>query len=217
MYRGHLSRRLLIIYSVAAIRLQRFYNAIQAKRLWASKHLDVPTIVRAEKLWRLDLASSSTGSTITPTSYTSYNQINALLATFGDKPTDKDGNTALMLACRAGSVRLVKACLSAGYGTTTINSSDKQTALHLAAASGGGRFTIGQLLIEAGADITATDSLGRSVCHVAAASGDFKLLKLLCDTGAPLEVTDRVSGKRNLLTIPVEGGNFCSKIIATKM
>ena len=51
-YRGHLSRRLMTIYFVAAIRVQRWFISLKSKRLWSSLRLDVPTIVRAEKLWR---------------------------------------------------------------------------------------------------------------------------------------------------------------------
>ena len=60
----------------------------------------------------------------------------------------------LMLAARAGSVRLVEMCLGAGYDVTLANVSDKQTALHAAASSGGDRKEIGRLLVEAGSDVS---------------------------------------------------------------
>ncbi len=189
-YRGHLKRRLLTLYFVAAIRIQNFYKSLKAKRAWLKLRLDVPTILRAEKLWGMDM----TGRTDT-----SYRKVNNLLASMIEKATDKDGNNALMLASRAGSIRLVKLCIGAGYLPSDTNTSDHQTALHMAASSGGDRSLIGQLLITAGSDITATDSLGRTVCHIAASSGDHKLLQLLCDKGAPLEVTDKISGGRTPL------------------
>jgi ankyrin repeat protein len=163
---------------------------LKAKRAWLKLRLDVPTILRAEKLWGMDM----TGRTDT-----SYRKVNNLLASMIEKATDKDGNNALMLASRAGSIRLVKLCIGAGYLPSDTNTSDHQTALHMAASSGGDRSLIGQLLITAGSDITATDSLGRTVCHIAASSGDHKLLQLLCDKGAPLEVTDKISGGRTPL------------------
>ena len=45
-----------------------------------------------------------------------------------------------------------------------------------------------------------------NVVHVAAASGDHRLLSLLCEKGAPLELTDRVSGgaSTTLLLPPVQ-------------
>merc|ERR1712216_850351 len=76
---------------------------------------------------------------------------------------------------------------------------ERQTALHLAASGGGERTEIALMLIRAGADVAALDSLGRSVAHVAAASGNEGVLKMLCDRGVPLEITDRVAGGRTPL------------------
>ena len=40
-YRGHLSRRLMTIYFVASIRIQRWFISIKSKRLWSALRLDV--------------------------------------------------------------------------------------------------------------------------------------------------------------------------------
>ena len=69
----------------------------------------------------------------------------------------------LMLAARAGSVRLVEMCLGAGYDVTLANVSDKQTALHAAASSGGDRKEIGRLLVEAGSDVSIFSSFNTFV------------------------------------------------------
>ena len=180
LYRGHLSRRLLTIFVVAATRIQRLFRYYIIRQKWLSMHIDVKHIVAAEKLLRLDMMMSD--------------------VTMSEKSIDRDGNDALMLASKGGSLRLVRLCLGSGYTPSSINTSDKQTCLHLAASIGGGsgRDAVATLLLDAGADIHATDSLGRSSCHIAAASGADTLLKILCDRpgGAPMEVTDRVSGGR---------------------
>jgi hypothetical protein len=168
VYRGHLSRRLLTIYVVAATRIQRFWKFVLVRRRWVSLRVDIRSVLRAERLFRLD---ATTRRVTSPK--------RGQVVELHEKPTDRDGNDAMMLAARAGSRRIVRLCLGAGYSTSSVNGSDKQTALHLAASAGAGRAEIGKMLIQAGADITATDSLGRSVCHVAAASGDEKLLKML--------------------------------------
>ena len=189
IYRGHLSRRLLTIYVVASIRIQNFYRSYIIRQKWKSLRIDIRTIIKAEQLFRLD---ATTRRVTSPKSGKGIVQLH-------EKPTDRDGNDALMLASRSGSIRLVRLCLSTGYLTSNINNSDKQTALHLAASAGAGRLDICKLLIQAGSDIAATDSLGRSICHVASASGDDQILKYLCDLGAPLEMSDRVSGGRTPL------------------
>eukprot|EP00946_MAST-07B_sp_MAST-7B-sp1_P000909 g909.t1 len=184
LYRGHLSRRLLTIYFVAAIRIQRFWKSKMLRIQWRRRALDVLTLIRADKLLATEMAESQIPS---------RTDVGAGGGHLLRRAVDEDGNNALMLASRAGSVRVVRICLTKGFDPTTKNTSDKQTALHLAASSGGDRTEIASMLIRAGADVAAVDSLGRSVVHVAATSGNEGILKLLCDRGVPLEITDSVA------------------------
>ena len=190
LYRGHLSRRLLTIYFVAAIRIQRFWKSKLLQLKWRRRALDVISLLRAEKLLATELAESSL-----PKSNTDLMGGGQLIR----RAVDEDGNNALLLAARAGSIRIVRICLTKGYDPTSQNTSEKQTALHLAAGSAGQRTEIASMLIRAGADISALDSLGRSVAHVAAASGNDGVLQMLCDRGVPLEITDQVAGGRTPL------------------
>ena len=125
--------------------------------------------------------------------------------------TDEDGARPLELALRLGHDSLVEPLVSAG-DKMVVNQrmtpsrrpssirpggtrhdhfrieAGEQTMLHLAAASGNVRHC--RVLIDAGADVNAVNSYGRSPLHLATLSGDLDSLKLLLEKGVAPNLQD---------------------------
>ena len=71
--------------------------------------------------------------------------------------------SALLLAVHAGSIRLVNICLQWGFDPNRSNSFG-ETRLHVAAATR--RKDIGDILLNANADVAAIDSVDRAVNQI---------------------------------------------------
>jgi ankyrin repeat protein len=112
------------------------------------------------------------------------------------------GTTALLRAARSADVDAMRRLLAHG-ALVDLPQVDGATPLMVAAGLGAspidtrGRFRTEtqaldavRLLVGAGADVNARDSLGRTALHAAAASGYSELAQLLVAAGADLAVTD---------------------------
>ena len=126
------------------------------------------------------------------------------------KKSDEDGARPLELALRLGHDSLVEPLVAAGDemvvnqrastpsrpfkrpgGTRADHfklEAGEQTMLHLAAASGNAHHC--RVLCDAGADVNAVNSTGRSPLHLAVLSGDLESLRLLLDRGVAPNLQD---------------------------
>jgi ankyrin repeat protein len=99
------------------------------------------------------------------------------------------GNTPLMAACAAGHLTLAQ--MLAGKGADIVSASPHQWAKLLLAAITTGHFELSQKLVEAGACITATDSLGNTLLLVACATGHPAIAQMLVETGSDISAANR--------------------------
>ena len=112
--------------------------------------------------------------------------VRALIREANVNATDPQGQTPLMLAAAFGSPEAVRV-LIAGGANVRAASDTGVTALHL----GGTNLATAQLLIDAGADVNAVSSLGRTPLIVAAsASGNAGVVRLLLARGARVNDAD---------------------------
>ena len=133
-------------------------------------------------------------------------EIERLVRLHREAPTwtlDEEGNTALHLAARQGSVRLVEYLLRKGADLSARNRAGL-TALHAATLggpfgvdrNGGTRFEwlpeprVVRFLLDRGADPRAIGADGRTATHLAARCGSLETVALLAERGAPLETLD---------------------------
>ena len=162
LYRGHLARRFAWVFRTAAVRIQAWWRSIEPRHAYLSRRVVSSSLLVAEQLIGIEKAG-------------------------GGRAQDADGNTALLLAVHAGSIRLVNTCLQWGFDPNRSNSFG-ETPLHVAAATR--RIDIADILLNANADVAAIDSVDRAVIHNAAESGSFELVKDLFDRGSLLDMRD---------------------------
>jgi uncharacterized protein len=108
-----------------------------------------------------------------------HREVVALLIEHGadiDAVSGDRGNTAIMDAAAEGDVAVVRNLIHAG-ADLDVRSKNNQTALILAV--GRGLVDVAEALIEGGADVTPTDSLGMSACKYAELFQSARILKLL--------------------------------------
>jgi len=113
---------------------------------------------------------------------------------------ERDGNTALILAARAGQEDFVTALIKAGANLEHVNKNGN-TALHLAIGPEEGSL---KALIEAGANVNHTNNKGVTVLMSAALYPDS--VRALLQAGANVELTDN-EGK-TVLMYAIEGGDL---------
>ncbi|MBN2315462.1 MAG: ankyrin repeat domain-containing protein [Sedimentisphaerales bacterium] len=111
-----------------------------------------------------------------------------------------DGETALLLAAKAGQTDTVRLLLEAG---ANINAKDDrgQNALHVMLDirnASNNRYRLSkdtlELLLAKGADVNAKDNDGRTPLHLAAESADREIVALLLDKGADINAKEDKSG-----------------------
>ncbi len=100
-----------------------------------------------------------------------------------EAPTeDEFGNNALMLAAKAGSVRLAQSCIQNRIVDPNLFNVRGETALHVAAAYD--NLEICKMLVTAGSTTTCSDGGGDTPLHSAVSSGSFRAAEFLISSGA---------------------------------
>jgi uncharacterized protein len=108
-----------------------------------------------------------------------------------------DGMTALHWAALNGDVALTSMLLHGGANVMSRTRLGAYTPLALAAEAGHGPVVAA--LVDAGADVNATDSSGTTVLMLAAASGDAEAISVLADHGAKVDARERAMGQTALM------------------
>lgn len=98
--------------------------------------------------------------------------------------------TDLEFAAVHGRTGIIKVLLEAGADVNAKSLLGLESA-PLMAAVGGGHAEVVQLLIDYGADLEATDSLGKTCLFYAVEFGYRKVLQVLLDSGAEVNVSDK--------------------------
>ncbi|XP_048247637.1 myb-like protein X isoform X2 [Haliotis rufescens] len=104
--------------------------------------------------------------------------------------TADDGNNSLHHACRVGHVEIVKTVLA--KNTVDINSRGQGGRTALLWAAGWGRGAIFEMLLQAGADLSAVKDGGNNILHVACHGGDLAIVKYVLSQDV-VHITDRNS------------------------
>jgi ankyrin repeat protein len=104
-----------------------------------------------------------------------------------NKP-DPHGNTALLLACKAGSLELATMLKDAGADINEANEQD-DTALLLACKAGS--LELATMLKDAGADVSVANNQGETPLLAALAAGNLELATVLLSWGADVKAERR--------------------------
>ncbi|KAJ4136510.1 hypothetical protein NW768_004125 [Fusarium equiseti] len=116
--------------------------------------------------------------------------------------TDKNGMTALHLACYDGSTELVR-CLLSGKPDLSLKNNQYGPPLHCGVLNGSVDTVV--CLMEAGATVNGIDQNGNTATHVAARLGRHSILRILMQYGADAHVQNR--NKRNAKMIAADTGD----------
>lgn len=119
-----------------------------------------------------------------------------------------DGVSPVMVAAMKDDLLCLAPMLSGNENVDAKNARG-QTALMLACASGSALSA--QMLVEQGADVSASSGNGYAV-HYAAANGQYKCLRTLVDMGADVEAEDH-KGCTPLLTAVISGNAQCIQVL----
>lgn len=111
---------------------------------------------------------------------------------------DKDGQTALHLACLNGRKDDIKTLISAGADVNKLSREGNSPLMLLAGSESDCRYECMKVLIESGANVKITTREGKQAIHSVIFSGDIKCVKLLLDNGADSSAV-LVSNKKSLL------------------
>jgi ankyrin repeat protein/L-ascorbate metabolism protein UlaG (beta-lactamase superfamily) len=117
---------------------------------------------------------------------------------------DAQGRQPLVLAARAGDETLVKRLLDAGATVVEGSTTDRRSALHVAAAAGYGR--IASLLLARGADRNARDSQGLTPSALATRYGNTRIVRSLGGGTGLTGTSGRPSSAGRLLARPPRNG-----------
>lgn len=101
---------------------------------------------------------------------------------------DKNGRTAMHIACSLGHIDIVKCLIESGANVDAFSPKSKQTPLHEACI--GGHTQILNLLLSEVADLDVVDHLGRSGAHYCAMHGERECLEFLCCQGCDVCLED---------------------------
>ena len=104
------------------------------------------------------------------------------------RATDARRDTCLILAAYFGHTETVRYLAGLPVVDLDHGDSENSTALHIAVAEK--HADVVQVLIDAGADIGARNTDGRSPLHVASRSGELTTVKMLVEAGADVRATD---------------------------
>ncbi|XP_065345586.1 uncharacterized protein LOC135943106 [Cloeon dipterum] len=138
-----------------------------------------------------------------------FSTLESLTADFNG--CNRDGKTALMLACMKGNVEYVRFLLSKGVDVNKKDLKKKRTALHHAVVTGDKKTV--QLLIENGADTTAIDDEGQNLLHLAIPN--FELVSLLLEQNKDLAKGKTASGCTALhLALKVRRDNYDDRVVS---
>lgn len=101
---------------------------------------------------------------------------------------DNLSQVALFEAAENGDRDEVRRHIEGGFDINAVDPEDAYTAVLLAAECG--KIGVVQDLVEAGADVNARDSFGRSALYAAAVAGHVDVVTFLCHAGADAGVRD---------------------------
>jgi ankyrin repeat protein len=118
---------------------------------------------------------------------------------------NKDGVTMLIAAARNGNVEVVQALLKLNQVKRDVQEHAKTRQTALIAAIKANHPQIGMLLVRAGADVNAVDSMGQTALMAACSMGYTELVEALIARGAVLKSVD-IAGY-NALTLAASGGH----------
>uniref|UniRef100_A0A672R1D3 Kinase D-interacting substrate of 220 kDa-like n=1 Tax=Sinocyclocheilus grahami TaxID=75366 RepID=A0A672R1D3_SINGR len=116
--------------------------------------------------------------------------------------TDKDGNTALMIAAKEGYTEIVQDLLDAG---TYVNIPDRNSMTALIVAVKGGYTEVVKELLKRNPNVNMTDKDGNTALMIAAKEGYTEIVQDLLDAGTYVNIPDR-SGDTVLIGA-VRGGH----------
>jgi hypothetical protein len=118
-------------------------------------------------------------------------------------------------AAMEGHAACVRKLITDGVNPNAVND-DGKTALHLACIVGGPDILDMSILIDAGANMDATDSYDRTPMHIAALFGRTPSIMGLVNAGANVDAIDR-SGRTPLQLAKDYKHNECAKALAVRI
>jgi ankyrin repeat protein len=125
---------------------------------------------------------------------------------------DKDGNSFLHLAVRAGNADIVKFLVSKG-ANVNIKDIYGQTPLQIAALSDNAEIVL--QLVSNGAEVNIKNSIGKTPLHDAVYQGQFQIVKHLITQGAEINAKD-IRSKTPLHVAVIDNRVEISKYLITK-
>lgn len=128
-------------------------------------------------------------------------------------PLGESGETSLHVAVHHNRLNMAEVLLNAG---AAVNASRRDGMTPLCVAVVARHLGAAKLLLKAdGVDINAVTALGRTPLLLAAAAGDYRMVQLLLQKGAKLDVTDK-EGYTPLMTAAIEKRRQVEKLLLDK-
>lgn len=127
--------------------------------------------------------------------------------------TEEYGETALLLAAKAGKFDIAILLIRAGADVNFAKRIVLLTALHFAALSESPDIV--EALIASGANVEQRDLFGGTALHLAARAGNVRIMSLLISNSADLETSDE-SGKTPLHLATLHGKDDAVRLLCRK-
>jgi ankyrin repeat protein len=111
----------------------------------------------------------------------------------------------LLEAAERGDIKKVKSLISDGVDIEVRRKPDERTAIMIAAENGDQQII--QLLVEAGAEVDVTDSVGKTALMLAANNGHLETVKLLMNIGIDRYAKDQTGWEYDALMLAARAGH----------